>query len=241
MTLILVLPTSEGIVIASDGQVTTGLVRSTGQKIRRLNACCLWAASGELALIQRVEERLKTLDIDASLEQLRDSICQIVRQCVTELLQLDFRTGFLPQDPEVLLKLHPGDFVFAEFRSSPSVLHVWLNGTPEWITERLFASGSGDMFAYALLQKYQGCHLDMDRASLLAYKVLEEAIGVGAYGLGPPIDVWHITKDGVKQLGSEEKAALEDSSQSLRQGEIKLLREAHLGVSDGEPQGGGLI
>jgi len=223
MTLILVLPTRDGIVMASDGQVTAGMVRTTGQKILRLNDRCLWAASGELALIQRVEERLKTLSPDASLQQLRDQICGIVKQCVTELVLLDFRTDFLPRQPSVLLELHPGDFVFAECLQSPAVLHVLVNGTPEWITNRPFSSGSGEMFAYALLQKYQGFDLNMEQGALLAYKVLEEAIAVGAYGLGPPIDVWKISNSGVKQLNGSEKAALEDASRALREGEIQLL------------------
>ena len=223
MTLILVLPTRDGIVMASDGQLTAGMVRATGQKIMRLNERCLWAASGELALIQRVEERLKILPSNASLQQLRDRICEIVKQCVTELLQLDFRTAFLLQNPKALLELHPGDFVFAECTPVPAVLHVLINGTPEWITNRPFASGSGDLFAYALLQKYQGLELDMEKGVLLAYKVLEEAIAVGAYGLGPPIDIWKISNSGIKQLNDSEKAALEDASRTLRQCEIELL------------------
>jgi 20S proteasome alpha/beta subunit len=223
MTLILVLPTRDGIVMASDGQLTAGIVRATGQKIMRLNERCLWAASGELALIQRVEERLKILPSNASLQQLRDQICGIVKQCVTELLQLDFRTAFLPQDPNLLLQLHPGDFVFAECTPAPAVLHVLINGTPEWITNRPFASGGGDLFAYALLQKYQGLELDMEKGVLLAYKVLEEAIAVGAYGLGPPIDIWKISDSGIKQLDDSGKAALEDASRTLREGEIQLL------------------
>jgi proteasome beta subunit len=223
MTLILVLPTRDGIVMASDGQVTAGMVRTTDQKIWPLNDRCLWAASGELALIQRVKERLEILPSNDSLQQLRDKICEIVKQCVTELLRLDFRTDFLPQDPDRLLKLHPGDFVFAECLQSPAVLHVLVNGTPEWITNRPFASGSGEMFAYALLQKYQGLDLNMEEGALLAYKVLEEAIAVGAYGLGPPIDVWKISNSGVKQLNGSEKAALEDASRTLRQYEITLL------------------
>jgi 20S proteasome alpha/beta subunit len=223
MTLILVLPTRDGIVMASDGQVTAGMVRTTGQKILRLNDRCLWAASGELALIQRVEERLKILPSNDSLQQLRDRICEIVKQCVTELLQLDFRTAFLLQNPKALLELHPGDFVFAECTPVPAVLHVLLNGTPEWIASRPFASGSGGLFAYALLQKYQGLDLNMEQGALLAYKVLEEAIAVGAYGLGPPIDIWKISNSGVKQLNGSEKAALEDASRTLREGEIQLL------------------
>jgi proteasome beta subunit len=138
-------------------------------------------------------------------------------------LQLDFRTAFLPQDPNLLLQLHPGDFVFAECTPAPAVLHVLINGTPEWITNRPFASGGGDLFAYALLQKYQGLQLDMEKGVLLAYKVLEEAIAVGAYGLGPPIDIWKISNSGIKQLDDSGKAALEDASRTLREGEIQLL------------------
>jgi hypothetical protein len=226
MTLILVLPTRDGIVMASDGQVTAGMVRTTGQKILPLNDRCLWAASGELALIQRVEERLKTLPPNDPLTILRDQICLIIKQCVTELLQLDFRTDLLPQDPNRLLQLHPGDFVFAECVPNRAVLHVLVNGTAEWITNRPFASGSGDLFAYALLQKYQGLELDMEKGALLAYKVLEEAIDVGAYGLGPPIDIWKISNSGIKQLNDSEKAALEDASRTLRQYEIELLMSA---------------
>jgi hypothetical protein len=227
MTLILVLPTRDGIVMASDGQVTAGMVRTTGQKILCLNERCLWAASGELALIQRVEERLKTLPPNNPLAILRDQIClnnKAVRNRTT--CSWIFGQPFLPQDPDRLLQLHPGDFVFAECVPNRAVLHVLVNGTAEWITDRPFASGSGDLFAYALLQKYQGLDLDMEEGALLAYKVLEEAIAVGAYGLGSPIDIWKISNSGIKQLNDSEKAALEDASRTLRQYEIELLMGA---------------
>ncbi|MER3399462.1 MAG: hypothetical protein C4316_13225 [Chloroflexota bacterium] len=79
------------------------------------------------------------------------------------------------------------------------------------------------MFAYALLQKYQGVRLALENASVVAYKVLEEAIAVGTYGLGPPIDIWHITKEGISQVPEDRKAAIEDAARSLRQAEVKLL------------------
>jgi len=66
----------------------------------------------------------------------------------------------------------------------------------------------------------------MEKGVLLAYKVLEEAIAVGAYGLGPPIDIWKISNSGIKQLNDSEKAALEDASRTLRQYEIELLMGA---------------
>ncbi len=223
MTLILTIPASNGVVMASDGQITAGMVRSAGQKIQRLNERCLWAASGELALIQRVGERIGSLPLDQPLEDLRDSIGRIVTQCVSELLQLDFRTQFFRENPDTLLKLHPGDFVFAEWRNGPRILHITANGTPEWVVDRPFATGSGEPFAYALLQKYHGRRIDIVKASILAYKVIEEAIQVGAYGLGTPIDLWHITEDRVEQLNETKLAGIEDAVKALRETEISLL------------------
>ncbi|MBC7109089.1 MAG: hypothetical protein H5T41_09970 [Methanomassiliicoccales archaeon] len=224
MTLILVIPATDGIVMASDGQVTAGMIRRRGKKIKKLNESCLWSASGELALIQRVEEGIAnaSFEHEQPLQNLRDYLAGLVRQSVTTLLQMDFRTQFFHNDPEMLLKLHPGDFVFAEYRDSPRILHIAVNGTPEWI-DVPFASGVGAPFAYALLQKYEGMPLDISKASLLAFKVIEEAIEVGAYGLGPPIDVWQITQRGIKNLSEDEIAVLEDSSRTLRDAEIELF------------------
>jgi len=225
MTLILTIPAKGGIVLASDGQITSGMVRATGEKIQILNPRCIWSASGELALIQRVEERIVALPSNKPLMELRDTIAQIVKQCVTELLNLDFRTSFFQQNPDVLLQLHPGDFVFAEASPNPVILHITVYGTPEWIKDRPFASGNGDMFAYALLQKYQKTSFDVERASALAYKVLEEAIEVGAYGLGPPIGIWQLSKDGAKQLDGPEVTRISDTANTLRQAEIAIFTE----------------
>jgi len=222
MTLILAIPTSTGIVLASDGQLTSGDVRSSGQKIWALNKCCAWGGAGELALIQRVREEIEKLTVAQPLGNLRDFLAVRIKECVTALLQLDFRTPFSQGNPAALLSLHPGDFVFAEFTDIPKILHVTSYGTPEWI-ERPYATGNGAPFAYALLQKYQNVELSLDRASLLAFKVIEEAIDVGAYGLGPPIHVWQINAQGTRVLSEAEVAALTDAAKSLRDAEIKLL------------------
>jgi 20S proteasome alpha/beta subunit len=224
MTLILAIPATDGLVITSDSQITTGEVRTPGQKIHRLNDRCLWAGAGELALVQRVEEHLGALPQDASLSNLRDQLGAIIKQCVTELTQLDFRLQFLPPDPDRLLQLHYADFIFAEVaRGVAELLHISSLGSPEWFQERPLVVGNGDLFAYALLQKYQGRSLTLAKAAVLAYKVIEEAIEVGAYGLGPPIDVWEVTPAELKQLTAGELAALAAAAHELREQEIQLL------------------
>jgi 20S proteasome alpha/beta subunit len=224
MTLILAIPAIDGVVIGSDGQVTYGQVRWSEKKIKKLNDGCVWSAAGELALLQRVDEFIRQIpNINQPLSNLRDILSDVVKQAVTIILQKDFRTQFIqPPNPELLLSLHPGDFMFVEWRESPKILHLLPNATSEWINKP-FACGSGGPFAYALLQKYQGCKYDLQKATLLAYKVLEESIETGSWGLGYPIDIWNINKDGVKVLSDEEIAALQDASRGLREAEINLF------------------
>jgi proteasome beta subunit len=222
MTLILAIPCADSVVLASDGQVTSGEVRAVGRKLFGLTSHCAWAGSGEVALIQRVSELIGATTPDQTIEQLRDGLANAIRQSVAILLQLDFRTQFFQGNPDALLSLHFGDFVFVECRTQPKILHITSNGTPEWI-DRFFATGNGANFAYALLQKYQGRGLTIAQASLLAFKVIEEAIEVGSYGLGPPIEIWHACTTGLRQVPEEEVAALQDAARQLREQEVQLL------------------
>ncbi len=222
MTLILALPCIDGAVLASDGQVTSGEVRASGKKLFSLSSHCALGGSGEVALIQRVSELIGSSGADQTIEQLRDGFANTIKQAVTALLQLDFRTQFFQGNPDALLSLHPGDFVFVECRTQPKILHITSYGTPEWV-DRPFATGNGANFAYALLQKYQGRGLTIAQASLLAFKVIEEAIQVGSYGLGPPIDIWHIQASGTRTLAEQEIAALQDAARQLREQELQLL------------------
>lgn len=225
MTLIVAIPASDGIVFASDSQVTVGHVRATAEtKIFELNDQGLWGASGELAVIQRFAEWLEAFpNRQQLLSAIRDDLASAIKLSVESLLKLDFRTQFASQDPSQLLQLHPCDFLFAEYRDRARVLHILANGVPEWVEGRFTATGSGDLFAHALMAKYSGRALSLDRAKLLAHKVIEEAIQVGAYGLGAPVDIWTLSASGRERCSDEERAALEDAAQVLREGEIELL------------------
>ena len=132
------------------------------------------------------------------------------------MLRVDFRTQFFQNDPNALLQLHPGDFIFVEFQKTPQpisrMLHIMPNGTAEWVDKRAFATGSGDLFAYALLNKYHIAELNLYMASVLAAKVIQEGIEVGSYGLGPPITVCQVGDKGVKRLSEEEIAQLNETT-----------------------------
>jgi 20S proteasome alpha/beta subunit len=237
MTLIIAIPAKEAVIFDSDSQVTYGEVRTTGAtKIRALNDRALWGASGELAIIQRVDEALsRHSQLNQPLPEIRDLLTTIVKTEVETLIKLDFRTQFLAADPNALLQLHPADFLFVEHRDSPRILHVLHNGTPEWI-DGFAATGRGELFAHALLSKYaELLPLEPDIAKLLCYKTIEEAIQVGAYGLGAPIHIWEASPQGVNQQSEERIASLIDSAGVLRQREVELLEELTKGISEEAP------
>jgi len=242
MTLIVGLRAKNGVILASDGQVTDGYVRSTTTKVKQLNSCTLWSASGELALIQRVEEHIGALpDREQPLSNLRDSLAQAVRRAVEGLILLDFRTQFMGNRAADLLALHPGEFVFAEWRQTQAggkgrLLHIKANGTTEWIEERPYAIGTGALFAYALLNKYEGVDLDRSMAELLALKVVGEAINVGSWGLGPPIDIWRVSANGVARLDDAQIADLKYAADALREEELDIFRR-HSGGGPDEAAG----
>lgn len=224
MTLVIAMPATDGVVLGSDSQITFGEIRQSGPKIRKLSNYCVWSASGELALIQRVDEDIQNVvTAEARLGSLRDTLSGLINKAVSSLLNLDFRTPFFRGDPDTLLRLHPGDFVFAEFYNDhPRILHIEVNGTAEWV-DNYFATGSGASFAYALMQKYQGRLFDVQLSSVLIYKVIEEAIQVGSYGLGAPIDIWWVTSNGVHQVTENEKRGIQDHATMLRYLELSLL------------------
>jgi len=218
MTIILAIPTKNGIVLASDCQITSGLIRTTGKKIKKVNENCLWSASGEAALIQRIEESINILpDKEAKpLKDLRDILSKTVRKCVMDFFQL---VGGRPID---------GDFIFVEYAPDPKILHIVLDGTPEWIVDRPFVSGIRSEVSTALFHKYLNLipnRIDIEKGKLLAYKVIDEVIEVISYGVGPPIDIWQITKEGIKNLNEQEISVLVDLSRGLRETEIQLFLE----------------
>lgn len=217
MTIILAISTKNGLILASDGQITSGEIRTYGKKIKKLNNYCLWGAAGREALIQRVEEKLINAQFrDRSLKEIRDELAKIIKNSVTELFHLD---GQPPQE----------DFLFAEYRDKPLILHITISGTPEWIKTGVFGIGIGRVFVHALLEKYRKLipeKIDLEKGSLLAFKIIEEAIEVGAYGVGLPIDIWQITSSGLKNLSEDELSALKNKCSQLRDMEIKMLLES---------------
>jgi 20S proteasome alpha/beta subunit len=232
MTLAVAIVTSEGVVLSADSQVTYGETRWQTEKIRRLNDSCIWAGAGDFPLLQRLQETTPPTLVSAPLTALRDQLALTARQCAVSTLNLDLRTAYPLKD--AIESLHAYDLIFAEYRDgAPRLLHISPYG-PEWAVG-FHAVGSGQPFAFALLQRYRGCTLTLDDATLLAYRVVSEAIQVASFGLGPPISVCRVTSEGVHAYETPELDALQDACRVLLRAEIDLLQRPR---NSPRPEGG---
>jgi len=215
MTLILVIPFKEGAVIASDGQVTLGLIKTRAKKIKKLNENCIWGAAGDLPFIQLVEAGISALsnNKEEDLPKLRVKLCNLVVECVKKL----------PPSPQP----YSGSFVFVEYKEDTThILNVRENGLSVMLENVPFATGIGEQFAYTLLQKYQDLiplRINNKLARILSYKIISETIETISIGVGPPIDIWELPH--VKNITKEELTALEETYLALKTEEIEMFLE----------------
>jgi proteasome beta subunit len=196
MTLILALSCKDGVVMASDGQVTSGLIRETTQKIKQIEGTTiLWGASGTVGYIQKIEKIISRLPVEAKAEGL-DAICFPLKNRILEL-----REGALNKHRKLYgtgsdVRAEGADLILADLKESPQILHIDVDCDDERMEEFDFcASGIGHDFAHTLLKGYSIRELSLSAATALAYRVLNKTIAVGAYGLGYPIYLWKIEKD----------------------------------------------
>lgn len=217
LTLIIALACQDGVVLASDGQVTVpsagGLVRQPGMKIHPLGSHIIYGASGTLGFIQRVGnwlDRLPTEIKGAGLEALHDQIRNLVYQVRTQALQR--HRGLYGQGTDSSAEM--GDFLFAEHKAGLScILRVNTDGNAAWFEKMgISALGIGDTFTYTILKNFPVGQLTIEAGKLLAYRTIKEAIDIGAFGLGEPIDIWTVTDEkGTQHVTPEEIAAIRDT------------------------------
>ena len=231
MSLIVTIPTSDGAVIATDSLLVVGQVRDTRSKVQRLNSKIAWSGIGEYAVVQRVASSLQAFQENSqSLRELAPVIGTIVKSAVKDLLNVDFRTEIYINNLNAISQLHRGDFVFVEWGPTPQILHVNIFGSPVWVSDRPFFIGSGDMFIGHNFQKYKELNLNLAGASIIAYRLLEEAIECQMFGLGGLVDLWQVSNAGPAQVAASEIKNLQETVKAIKSHEVAVF-EKHLAVS----------
>ena len=232
MTLVLGIVCAEGVVLASDSQATY----STGGQPIKGNITKLypqwnsvaWAASGNVGVAQYASQLFKNhaqLSQQAYFENrtpdtAQKEICGALRGPLRQYFQGEIMSvqGSQPETSFLFCGSVKGGAVLFEIGADLIVTDHREQGYA--------AIGSGDIFPYFALASLAHHNLrecSLSRASLIAHRVVDDAIRVAAFGLGPPVQMITIPngdqadvrddieaiKAGVAQWKSIETAALD--------------------------------
>jgi 20S proteasome alpha/beta subunit len=248
MTLIIAIKCKDGLVFASDGQATSfssgDPIRQKYKKIYRIEDL-LFGAAGTIGVIQRCMEEVKkfgklisekglnTLIEERSPEgkvtfiSVRDKIRQLIFSI--NKYELERHKGFHGTEegaPVANILIAFYDKQEKKFR----IWHISPDGGEEFLEELGYGcTGIGDTFAHAFIKDYYDPELNVEKGKLLAYRIIKDAIEIGAFGLGEPIDIWTITvkdeKPEIHNLTSDEILALNDTYLVWKEMERKIFME----------------
>jgi len=240
MTLVVSLNCKDGLVMGSDGQATVGSsggpIRQPIQKISPIGKKILVSGSGHVGIIQRYLDGINKFNRDLLQDRLTPELREKIRRTVFDIMQNEanrhiafhkplkdagFPHASIPPFSELL-------FACLENNGDKKIWRIGADGSDEFLEEVGYGCiGSGDIFAYTLLRNYEVKELDTEKGELIVYRVIKEAIKVGAYGLGEPIDVWRITKDGIDRLSDDEIMALDNTYGAWIKMEQELFKEIY--------------
>jgi 20S proteasome alpha/beta subunit len=248
MTLIIAIKCKDGLVFASDGQATSlssgGPVRQKYKKIHRIGDL-LFGAAGTIGVIQRCMEEIKEFAKKISNEGLnalteerspdgkvtpisaRDKIRKLI--FLINKLELERHKEF--HGTKVGAPI--ADILIAFYDKQEKKFRIWHispDGGEEFLEDLGYGcAGIGDTFAHAFIKDYYDPELSVEKGKVLAYRVIRDAIEIGAFGLGEPIDIWTIKiKNGepeIHNLTPDEVSALEDTYSIWKDAERKLFME----------------
>ncbi|MDQ6915376.1 MAG: hypothetical protein M3155_06140 [Actinomycetota bacterium] len=201
MTLVLAIRCRDGVVLASDGQATTDAAgQPTKQAARKLFDVAgriAWGAAGSVGLQQTLRSELAALDARRGhAPALRRALAGLVIPIQQEALR-----DYVPQpgsDPPDLA------CIFAWWdRAGPSILSIPRTGSDHQFHPRYSAIGSGDIFAdfaMASVAHLGTADLGLEHAKMVAYKAIADAIEVAAVYVGPPIQMYAVTRAGARSV-----------------------------------------
>jgi 20S proteasome alpha/beta subunit len=233
VTIVLGFIGKDGALMASDGQVTTGSsagpIRLRAPKIKQVgNLPILWGgAANDLGFIQKIEERIQVVvgtGRPSSLSELRPHLVKIVHGLRKEVL-VAHRELYGSSGEE---RTPYADVLFVEYRENKGrILSVSRDGSDVWLDDFCYgAVGIGDSFAYTLLWGHNISGSSVNVLKVHACRVIEDAIDIGAFGMGPPIDLWVIKPNGeVQKLEKAEVEAIGDTCRGLREAILETFKE----------------
>ncbi|MET0899895.1 MAG: proteasome protein [Mycobacterium sp.] len=207
MTVVLAIRCANGIVLASDSQITDpgrGLTYPA-QKLHEMGDYAAWGGSGSRAVLYDVEQVLDS-EADAVLEA--KNIGHALQARLLPIYQHHYDT-FIADVPGQDKAGTPATFVLAAGYAGdvPFIIDIDPNGLIGHHEETGFqAVGSGAPLAqqaHALLAHFRMIERDLDYGVVAALRTLD-ALDASSPSVGGPMDICRLTVDGAKHLTPEE-------------------------------------
>lgn len=198
MTLIVAIGCTDGLVFASDSASSDSEVgtKQPAKKIRTIpGQSILWASSGDVGLIQNIEEALKGLTLKNTPHKTRQEIKKRVGPVLKE--SMDSHVPYPDQrfsQPPCAITL----FAFVQDHL-PWILEIERNCGDTIFGEDygyFAAIGSGKPWAQAVFRPHLLTKRDIRLGRIFAYRVLEDSINLAAGGLAQPIHLFSMSLDG---------------------------------------------
>jgi proteasome beta subunit len=207
LTLIVGIVCQDGVVLAADSASSDAetQTKQPTEKIRRLGKHpILCGGSGDVGLLQKIQEAMAGFAPQGRLKRIRQ---EIKGRIVPELQEA---VKYHAPYPAAGFNRPPdGIHLFAGIaEAKPWLLEIEKDGRDTIYDEALgnFAAiGSGKPWAQAIFRPYLFTPRDLELGTILAYRVMTDAIELSSAFLAPPIHIWRIPVDGEpNEVGQEE-------------------------------------
>lgn len=207
MTVVLALRCADGIVLASDSQITDPArgLSYPAQKLHALGTHAAWGGSGSRAALYDIEQIFND-EAEAVLEA--KNIGHALQSRVLPVLKHHYDT-FIPEVPGQEKAGTPATYVLAAGYAGdvPFIVDLDPNGLVGHHEETGFqAVGSGAPMAqqaHALLSHFRMTEREIDYGVVAALRVLD-ALDASSPSVGGPMDICRITPDEAKHLNEDE-------------------------------------
>jgi proteasome beta subunit len=213
VTVVLALRCADGLVVASDSQITDPVrgVSYPAQKLHALGRHAAWGGSGSRAVLYDLEQIFDS-EADAIIEA--PDVGHALQQRVVPVLEQHYN-AFISEVPGGKPGATPSTYILAAGYADgqPFIIDIDPHGLIGHHEETGFqAVGSGSPMAqqaHALLVHFQMSKRGVDYGVVAALRVLD-ALDASSPSVGGPMDICRITPDGARHLDEDEVARVRE-------------------------------
>ncbi|HTZ42160.1 MAG TPA: proteasome subunit beta [Candidatus Omnitrophota bacterium] len=198
-TTILAIVCKDGVVMAADRRATAGtiVVDKNAEKVFKVNDYLIASGTGSMSDINRVP---KFLAAELKLKELKSKTRPTVAQAASLLANMSYngirQPSMIPQMAGFLLSGFNED-------GSTEAYSVWPDGSVMKIKDYDANAGSGMPYVLGLLERQYKKGMSVEQGVELAVEAIKSSTQRDA-GSGNGIDVFTITKDGIKKAVEQE-------------------------------------